>query len=1376
MPFDLNTAIAVKETEDRVDAGSEFNLNSARPITGDNSHRTAYEDYFVQTVNKQVKEAMLRPMSAKEYNDIPEIEKSDPGAFYAGMLPYSRQMIGLVTRPFGFEPTFDRPFGLKKGVDIEGRKREAELKEEHPVAYTIGELAGGIVPYILVAPLFPQNLLGVAATFATVGGAREIGRLQTEESLLTPPGKKALILGKEVTKEALKAPIWYYGGMLKFVGRPFLSSTLRAGTKGAGVFTLESFFGTDLEDAFKQGGMITALSLIFEAPMLAKTALGRGIITQSNRIAKDKGLPSGKVTINVDRLDMASTRVSMFRLVKDFYKLSKHKVDAAEAQIKAPQEATKFLSGPNVAPPPKVTPTVPKGKKEIEALKKIPEKAPVELAKIELPDEPLTKADIGNIIDTNLQKEIKALEEQKDKRVSKQEQLNLEIANIQATIKAIDEQQEFSEMGEHIFPDKQEILKDLKTDLKIKKEKVAFFQPKKEVVTVEKRLKEKITNIQRGFRKGVVKTKVEISRVQEEIIQLLEQSELEAHDKAKFVRAIKNIQTAQQLSKALPEIQERIGRIEEAVERRELIAEIQELTSPSELKGLRPEFRKQIEPLLTEVDLVKRTKGKIKGLNKLAEFVASNPDNQIPQKRLEELRILEGKPIDEVSTEALQLILDSVNNFIKQNELKNKLIIKGKLRQKEVIVDQAIKNVQSRPQAKPNSITGLDSFQQNVEAKAFKKIFGVDAYNAELKCEILDGKDFDIINEVIYGGIDKGIDTELEFDFVAKDFFKEKFGDIDIDSWSKVFQTKAKNIEKVRAGSFTMTKAERISFILHSRNPQSTKHMVEGGVSFVETPQKIIKIGPGDIDEIVVSATPKELQVADALSEYFNTIQKDRINEVSTRLLGHEIAREDNYFPIRTNWLDRFKDKLIQAERAGFSQQTLEGLGIFKERQNASNGIIIEDAFVAAFKSIKQVGAYVGLAEPLRSAKTLLEDNDFQKTVIDAGLKHYLDSLKDYLKRIEGAAINNQNVDRLAVELINKLDMAILGINPYVAFKQAISYFGADTEMDSKYLKDSFSLKVTDAEMAEVNKYAPQLRDRFEGNVTRELGELARVGAVKRFFTEKEVIAQKVMIGIRKMDQGAIMSIWRAVKKEVSANNPELKGDAYFEKVYERAWKIIRRTQPTFHVKDRSTIGQNPDIFIRLLTKYSSQRNKNYMMLRRSFEKFNRSAKTNADKSRLLRTIGILAVLSPLFLIAIDELRDLARNKKQKQALFQRTIGKFISTVFGSVYFIGPMINSIISKIERGTWGGYDVDLTVTSFMNDIGDTISSLVRGIDQAVKGEKFKSGAKRGQEKWKTSIGNAFVTSLDIIGLQKGIPVKNIRKLLAIPFIQRKEKKIR
>ena len=104
-------------------------------------------------------------------------------------------------------------------------------------------------------------------------------------------------------------------------------------------------------------------------------------------------------------------------------------------------------------------------------------------------------------------------------------------------------------------------------------------------------------------------------------------------------------------------------------------------------------------------------------------------------------------------------------------------------------------------------------------------------------------------------------------------------------------------------------------------------------------------------------------------------------------------------------------------------------------------------------KGIEQVSSYVGLAEPLRSAKALLNDNDLQMQAISVGKGHYIDSLKKYLRAVEGDSTNLDTLDQLGQDMINKLDVSLLGLNPFVIAKQPISYLGAATVMDEKYLK-----------------------------------------------------------------------------------------------------------------------------------------------------------------------------------------------------------------------------------------------------------------------------------------------------------------------------------
>ena len=71
----------------------------------------------------------------------------------------------------------------------------------------------------------------------------------------------------------------------------------------------------------------------------------------------------------------------------------------------------------------------------------------------------------------------------------------------------------------------------------------------KEKIKAKKRvekvsIEQKLAGIAQGLRKGSMLSRKNIKANQEAIIALLEESELDAIDKAKFIRTIKNIPTA----------------------------------------------------------------------------------------------------------------------------------------------------------------------------------------------------------------------------------------------------------------------------------------------------------------------------------------------------------------------------------------------------------------------------------------------------------------------------------------------------------------------------------------------------------------------------------------------------------------------------------------------------------------------------------------------------------------------------------------------------------------------------------------------------------------------------------------------------------------
>ncbi len=111
-----------------------------------------------------------------------------------------------------------------------------------------------------------------------------------------------------------------------------------------------------------------------------------------------------------------------------------------------------------------------------------------------------------------------------------------------------------------------DILIDQRAKINLAKEKIEIKPEKIEKIAISERIK----GISQGLQRGTIKTREQIKASQTEIIELLEQSNLEAVDKAKFIRAIKNIQTQQQLIRQLPIIQKRIATLETKATSRKL--------------------------------------------------------------------------------------------------------------------------------------------------------------------------------------------------------------------------------------------------------------------------------------------------------------------------------------------------------------------------------------------------------------------------------------------------------------------------------------------------------------------------------------------------------------------------------------------------------------------------------------------------------------------------------------------------------------------------------------------------------------------------------------------------------------------------------------
>jgi hypothetical protein len=916
-------------------------------------------------------------------------------------------------------------------------------------------------------------------------------------------------------------------------------------------------------------------------------------------------------------------------------------------------------------------------------------------------------------------------------------------------------------------------------------------------------LKERIKTLAKGVREGAKITKETITNRLNKLNTLIRESNLTVKDKAKFIftpKQIAQIKKQETFNKKVDDIVTRIETLEKTQEHRQSISNLRKTIKKLDIKRLRPEFKTEIKSLLEDVDTLNTSEKKLSKLSKTKEFLLENPDNLIPEKVINSLDKLEQKQLRDLSTNEINQLNSTIGHLQKLNQLKNKLIVKNKIQDAKEIIKSAIERVNTKPTKKIEDPNTISSEEIDKKISAVQKILSTDSYGVEDISEILDRTKTpyglaDIVDEVttgeptlrqpiseiMYRETNRGTTDLLKLRHEIDDFLKQGLDDIVFDkkgeAWSRSFVVKDKDVKlhKIKlSGNRTLklNSAKKISLYLHSLRNQSKRHLLNGGFSFEKSPTKIHKLTESDLNTIKESMTENEMRVANKAYEFFNVNAKDIVNKTSVELNGFEIAIEDNYIPIRTNAIDKHRDNLKLKENLtpesmhNFFQTTLEGMGIFKETTNATNAIILEDIFKTIESHKIKVTAYSGLANSLRNMKNLVYDKDFRISVTERFGQHYWNGLRDFITDIEQTSQRTDNIEKLTQDLMNKLDVAILGANPWVMAKQPVSYILANIEIDAKYLMQPvFHKKQVIEEMME---HSPQMRDRIEGNVTRELGEVANVGQVRKTWTGKTPISNKIMSGIRWADMEAVGRIWQGVKKEVSEQYPNLTEEQYWNVVSQRHEQVVHRTQPTFLHKDRSKIARSKN-FVRILTKYSTIRNRMFRRIRTQIHRYNMSDKTIKDKVKLTKNLSLLTLVSSLLIAGIDEARIRFVHKEKSTPI--EFLLKTLSSSISLIYFVGDIFSSLISKVQRGTFGGWDMSNPVSSFLDNAIDFLAELGRTIEQAITKERYKSGEKAGEEKWKTSMLRMTDTGLDVGTKFKGIPYKNIQQLVK-GFIPRDE----
>lgn len=623
---------------------------------------------------------------------------------------------------------------------------------------------------------------------------------------------------------------------------------------------------------------------------------------------------------------------------------------------------------------------------------------------------------------------------------------------------------------------------------------------------------------------------------------------------------------------------------------------------------------------------------------------------------------------------------------------------------------------------------------------SFMGLFGRYNYNLQVLSDILSGRRKGAFYQVISQAISTGRNKQKAHFFGMMDLFnvlRQEAGitEQDLMMWSKLARTSKVKLPRkfkhwlrqnlpseadvVRTATYDrgdlivvraqmhdgktvqMTVGEALEILMHSRNRYNYDAMIKSGIALKDT---TLKVTAEDIQAIIDQLPPKARQMADVMARMLE-VQQGEINEVSQRLIGYALANVENYWHLR-----RAKPGAFTAKKPEFVEETIESRGYWKERVGGTDPVRIGDAFNTLVDTIDVGAEYIGLAEPMRRARLMMGDNALFEAAKSRGYEGYWKDINKLLQRIQDRRADRIWFDRWYGAWMRNVTRAIFAANIRLSVQQYFSLALTFSEFDFKQLRALRVVPTKDL-VSRISSWSPYLRERFMGKIGREVGDVASSGSVMRFLTGHDQIINKSTWLVQLFDKMAICDIWRMVEAEVSVR-PEFKGLSPKERPLDRAWReavtaraeeVVRNTQPTWDVVDRSEIGATRNPYVKGLTMFHSQREKIVQMLGLANSRFanelgdiqrrlgvNKAEALQTPEgrratARLAKTYGLVFVNTAM-LNAWKVLFAALVLKKEDEGLEDWAFNT-MAEVPGMYYFVGDVARDVIVAWGRAHQG-----------------------------------------------------------------------------------------
>lgn len=898
-----------------------------------------------------------------------------------------------------------------------------------------------------------------------------------------------------------------------------------------------------------------------------------------------------------------------------------------------------------------------------------------------------------------------------------------------------------------------------------------------------------------GFKQGAADTILDARRT---MAALITKQKINAKDKmdlasivltyvpkehqGRFINRVLNLKTPKAARKLTEKIREAVEKIAERdafqQAKKSLKKQIKRIPKFGKQIKLRQPAIDKISVALEGVDIAKLSAGKKEELsgirNELKEVgfliekefeVPSGEELEgieavVGERVVTQLQRLQKESIADMTAEEVEAIADAIRYALDQNtkETQERRKAKAERVQKQ--------NQKAQAEITPTKASGqIDTAKRRIPVTIPQKVLGFfrqDSMKRWALVESATGEGLNTTAKVLDQDIHEGKTKAVEKQFEALELL---WAEMDRLGWTQqdVDRADAEHTVTLGGQEYELTTSEIMSLGMNVKSSRNAKQIVRTkGLHIAGRDVKTPTIG--EIVDAMEVLTDKERAIMDFLPTLNEDVLMPAMNEVSEDMLNFTLARDPFYWGLKRKLPKKVRGRTIQGP-------AIEDIGAFQPFLGSKITLQIVPFWDQLLTQVQNASSLYGLAMPMENARTLLNNEQWQKAMDAAGRTREKENLITIFQRTQGVASDKDNVDIVGSVLLARAAKAILGWRISTMANQTASIPMAFTVIPDKYVAPVSGVQIqTGAEQSKrIDEYSPTLRMRHVGGRTNIVtGDAAARHSVETLIFRRP--ADRSLEGMRRTDRAAIQLIDGFVQRWVADTTKlEFGTDNFWKEVARRTEEAVRKTQPMWDVDERSVQGSIPNFLVRSIFIFRSARE---AVLNQNLMAIDRVVKAKDKKRAASRMANTLAAttISTAMVVGIRKAMWVAtgalfaaitgRRRREEDESLPKQLG--IDMIEASVEYLPAgrfIIGGVKTALRQRTFDELDPDAIVAGGPIAITRGMAHL-KGAYEAY----FEDGD---EEKAKKEILGAINDIADGIGRLKGYPTGGILQLTTQPL---------